>query len=325
MKINGIGKDVGDGYIDGRLNRLDQCLQYYTELGYDVIELPITGLSVVINGNLFEPRVKRVQEVLNQYDFRYTVHAPNRTNLAYGYDHALEKAVLTASIEFCQAVGAKRLVYHSGLQALDAARTGTVSLPSDDELERGAAREITALQSLAPVAAGADVIIGMENGDPHLWEYAVLKQNQKQADELPTYHARLRIQPIIDQLVAINHPNIGMTLDLAHLHLATHALGDDYLNAVEQASSWVRHLHINDNFGKLDVGFDSEKDRLPYGEADLHLPPGWGAIPYAQAFERLADYEGDIILEIKDRYWDHFGDGLHNIRQIFEDNDIQYK
>jgi sugar phosphate isomerase/epimerase len=103
---------------------------------------------------------------------------------------------------------------------------------------------------------------------------------------------------------------------MAHLHIGAHALGDDYLDAVELAAPWVRHLHINDNFGKLDVGFDAEISRLPYGEADLHLPPGWGAIPLREAFKRLNGYEGDIILEIKHQYWDHFGDALTNTREL---------
>lgn len=321
MKIHGIGKDVSSGYIDGRLDRLEQCLKYYSELGYTVAEVPITGLSVVVNGHLLPSRVQRVTEVLAKYDFRYTVHAPNRTNLAYGNNLDLEKSVLTASIEFCQMIGAKRLVYHSGLQALDAAHTDTAMLPSDDDLQRGKEQEITELINIAPIAKDADVVVGMENGDPHLWEYAVLKQNSRQPHELAKYHARLRIAPIIEQLEAINHPNIGMTLDLAHLHLATHALGDDYLEAVEQASPWVRHLHINDNFGKLDVGFNQEQDRLPYGEADLHLPIGWAAIPFAEAFAKLKDYQGDIILEIKDRYWDHFGEALTNTQQILANGD----
>jgi sugar phosphate isomerase/epimerase len=55
---------------------------------------------------------------------------------------------------------------------------------------------------------------------------------------------------------------------------------------------------------------------LPYGEADLHLPPGWGAIPFAEAFACLGDYEGDIILEIKNPYWDHFGEALENTKQL---------
>jgi sugar phosphate isomerase/epimerase len=316
MKIHGIGKDVSDDYIVGHLSKLEEALTYYDQLGYTVAEVPIGGLNVVVNGQLLQHRVKMVQEVLQRFPFRYTVHAPNRTNLAYGANHELEKAVLRASIEFCGEIGAQRLVYHSGLQALNAARTGTVSLPNDDELKRGAEREIIALKEIAPVAVDANVIIGMENGDPHLWEYAVLKQNHKLETKLVKYHARLRISAIVRQLEAIDHPNIGMTLDLAHLHLATHALGDDYLASISQAAQWVKHLHINDNFGKLDVGFDSERERLPYGEADLHLPPGWGAIPFAEAFACLGDYEGDIILEIKNPYWDHFGEALENTKQL---------
>ena len=316
MKIHGIGKDVSGGFLDGHLERLETALSYYEELGYTVAEVPITGLNVVINGKLLPSRVKKVKDLLSRYSFRYTVHAPNRTNLAYGENHELEKSVLRASIEFCAEIGAKRLVYHSGLQALDAARTDTAPLPSDDQLKRGAEQEIIAFRELAPIAEDADVVIGMENGDTHLWEYAVLKANSKPDADLPKYHARLRIQPIIDQLEAIDHPNVGMTLDLAHLHIATHALGDDYLDAVALASPWVKHLHMNDNFGKLDVGFDNETDRLPYGEADLHLPPGWGAIPFVDAFERLQDYEGDLILEIKNQYWDHFGEALENTEQL---------
>lgn len=318
MKIHGLGKDISDSFVDGRRDRLDQCLAYTQELGYGVAELGITGLSIIINGALVSQRVQSVKSTLDQYDFRYSVHAPNRTNLAFSNNYELEKRVLIACIEFCHEIGARTLVYHSGLQALNAARTGAVALPGDDELAQGVEREIAALRELAPVAESHGVTLGLENGDPHLWEYVVLHQNDKQPKHLPKYHGRLRIPNILVQLQAVDHPAVGMTLDLAHLHLAVHAVGDDYLYAVEQAAPWVRHLHMNDNFGVLDVGYDSESDRLPYGEADLHLPPGWGAIPFKDAFAKLADYEGDIILEIKDRYWDHFGEALENTRKLLQ-------
>ena len=217
------------------------------------------------------------------------------------------------------AIGARILVYHSGLQALDAARTGMARLPDDDELRRGREREAAALRKLAPIAADLDVIIGMENGDPHLWEYAVLKREGKPPEDIVKYHPRLRTAVLVAQAEAVDHPNLGITLDLAHLYLATQALGDDYLEAVSIAAPWVRHLHINDNFGKLDAGHDAETARLPYGEADLHLPPGWGAIPLADAFERLTDYCGDIVLEIKGPYRDHLDEALANTRRILLD------
>ena len=109
-----------------------------------------------------------------------------------------------------------------------------------------------------------------------------------------------------------------MTLDIAHLHIAAHDLGFDYLEAVAQAAPWVGHLHANDNFGRLDQGYDHEVDRWAYGEADIHLPPGWGSIPYADVFARLPDYRGDLILEIKPGFADFFGDSLQMMKGIVD-------
>ena len=232
----------------------------------------------------------------------------------------MEYRVLEACVRFCGAIGAGVLVYHSGLQALDAARTGMASLPSDAELARGAAREVAALRKLAPIAADLGVTIGMENGDPHLWEYLVLMQQGKASTDLGKYHARMRTAAIVEQARAVNHPNVRITLDLGHLHLAAAALGDDYLDAIATAAPWVCHLHINDNFGKLDMGVDYEGYRLPYGEADLHLPPGWGAIPFSEAFARLDEFVGDIVLEIKSRYREHLDEALTNTQGFLLEN-----
>ena len=124
------------------------------------------------------------------------------------------------------------------------------------------------------------------------------------------------IRPIVRQLEAIDDPAVGMTLDIAHLHIAAYDIGFDYLDAIEEAAPWVSHLHANDNFGRLDRGFDSEADRWPYGEADVHLPPGWGSIPYAEAFARLSAYSGDLILEIKSGFADYLGESLATMAGI---------
>ena len=320
MKVHGLGIDIPDKLIDGRRQVLIDTLTHAQTVGFSVAELPIPGLNVIMNGELIPQRLEAVRKTIAPFDLRYSVHAPGRTNLAFGKDLDMEYRVLESCLRFTQAVGARVLVYHSGLQALDAARTGTASLPSEDELARGAEREVAALRRLAPIAGDLGVMIGMENGDPHLWEYAVLKRDGRTPDELAQYHARMRMSAIVAQAEAVNHSNVGITLDLAHLHLATHALGEDYLEAIMMAAPWVCHVHINDNFGKLDTGFDSEGDRLLYGEADLHLPPGWAAIPFAQAFGCLNNYEGDIVLEIKSRYRDHLGEALENTKRILVEN-----
>ncbi len=320
MKIHGIGTDIPDTQVDGSRRVLVEELAQAQSAGFALAELSLPSLNVIINGQLIPQRVAAIQQALEPFNLRYSAHAPGRTNLAFGPDTDMEFRVLEACARFCGAIGAQVLVYHSGLQALDAARTGAAPLPSADELARGGEREADALRKLAPIASDMGVTIGMENGDPHLWEYVLLLRQGKAPADLAQYHARMRTAAIVKQVEAVNHPGVRITLDLGHLYLATQALGEDYLDAIRTAAPWVCHLHINDNFGKLDAGVDYEGYRLPYGEADLHLPPGWGALPFAEAFARLDDFEGDIVLEIKSRYREHLDEALANTRRILRDN-----
>lgn len=311
----GIAYDLEPG--PRRFQRLEEGLGYVDDLGYRLVELDPHPLAIIVNGAVRSAVLADFVAVLHNFNLRYTIHGANRLNLAYDPRHELCKAIMRAQIAICQAVGAQRLVYHSGLQALDLVRHGVRrTLLSDEELEQGAKQEVAALRELAPMAADAGVIIGLENGDSHQWEHNVLAGFGRPRAELAKHHARLYIPPIVRQLKAVDHPNIAMTLDIAHLHIAAHDLGFDYLTAIEQAAPWVKHLHANDNFGRLDQGFNTEMDRWAFGEADIHLPPGWGSIPYQEVFARLPNYHGDLILEIKDGFADEWGESLVTMQGI---------
>jgi sugar phosphate isomerase/epimerase len=78
----------------------------------------------------------------------------------------------------------------------------------------------------------------------------------------------------------------------------------------------VRHIHVNDNFGLLGDAFDELADRNPYGEGDLHLPPGWGRIPLVDALAQLGDYQGALVLELRPRYRAHFAEALATMRTL---------
>ena len=188
MRIHGLGIDIPDTQVDGSRRVLVEALAHAQSLGFALAELSLPSLSVIMNGELIPQRAEAIKQAIAPFDLRYSVHAPGRTNLAFRPDPDMEYRVLEACVRFCGEIGAGILVYHSGLQALDAARTGLAPLPDDDELARGAEREVAALRQLAPIAADLGVIIGMENGDPHLWEYAVLKQQGKAPDELAKFH-----------------------------------------------------------------------------------------------------------------------------------------
>lgn len=317
MEVHAIGLAVGVGAGKGRMQRLEEALGHVQELGYQVAEIGFSSLGIIFDGEVRAQPLADLVAVTRNFDLRYTVHGLNRLNLAYDTRHVLCQRIMAAQIEVAGAVGASRLVYHSGLQALDAVYYGVRrTLLSEQELVAGAAREVTALRALAPLAREAGVVIGMENGDSHLWEHNVMAQFGLTGADLATHHARLAIPPIVRQLEQIDDPAVGMTLDIAHLHIAAHDLGFDYLEAVEQAAPWVCHLHANDNFGRLDWGFDNEPDRWAFGEADIHLPPGWGSIPFAQVFARLPQYQGDLILEIKSGFADYLDESLATMQKL---------
>lgn len=323
MKIHNYGIPLDTlGYFNN-LERLEQALTFYERIGYTLIEIDVSPFFLVVDGKLRQAQLDKFRAVLAQHNLRYSIHSPNRLNLAYDPRRELCRAILRCQIEICNALGGTRVVYHSGLQALDDVRYGIRrTLLTDQELRDGASREVRALQEIAPFAAERGVIVCMENGDTHQWEHEVIARFNLPRAALLTHHARLDPANIVRQLEAINHPNVALTLDIAHLHIAANDMGFDYLHAVEIAAPWVKHLHVNDNFGRVDRGFDTEYERWAYGEADIHLPPGWGSIPYRDVIARLPNYEGDLILEIKPDFVDYLDESLATMREYVDELSI---
>ncbi len=296
---------------------LELALGSLAQLGYPLVEIDPSLHALIFDGELRPRQLADFLAVTRRSGLRFSVHGLGRLNLAYDPRHELCKKIMRAQIRLCEALGAARLVYHSGLQALDEVRTGVrATLLTAQELDEGAQREVAALKEIAPLAADAGVIVCMENLDPHLWEHALIRRFGLPPSEIDRHLARLRIGPIARQLEAVNHPNVRMTLDVAHLHLSSHDRGFSYLDAVSEAAPWVRHLHVTDNFGRLDTGHSVEQDRWAYGEADMHMPPGWGSIPYADVFARLPDYQGDLILEILVDFQDHLAEARATMQSI---------
>jgi sugar phosphate isomerase/epimerase len=324
MPVRGICLNGDVDYLGGSLARLEEELAACQAAGFDGIELSIDGLDVMVGGRLVPRLVDRVRAVTERFDLIYTVHDPGRLNLAFpgarsngAPDLAMEKAVFAGCLEFCAAIGAGVLVYHSGLIGLHEVALGIGPLPDEAALEVARAREVAALRELMPLAAERGVVVGMENRDPHLWELAVLRRAGRPPDDLLTYHPGLSIPEVARQVTAVDHPCLGMTLDLGHLYLAAKQCGFDFLTAVGQAAPYVRHLHLHDNLGRLDCGFDQVQARMPFGEADLHMPPGWGTIPLAAALAQMPAFDGVCVLEMQPRWAEHRAEAVAAARDLF--------
>jgi sugar phosphate isomerase/epimerase len=178
---------------------------------------------------------------------------------------------------------------------------------------------VNALRELMGLADTHGVCVAMENRDPHPWEVAALARLGVSHRELPKYHAGMMVPVLVEQVRAVAHPRFGLTLDLGHLYLAARYCRFDYLQAIRQAGSYVRHLHGSDNLGRLGGVFDDLTMRVPYGDGDVHMPHGWGNLPHREALQQLPDYRGLYVMEIRPRFRDHFAQALGTLRGIVQD------
>jgi sugar phosphate isomerase/epimerase len=90
-------------------------------------------------------------------------------------------------------------------------------------------------------------------------------------------------------VAAIDHPAVGVCLDVGHAAVAATVFGFDYLGECAAVAPLVRHVHLHDNLGRPEPegGEPRVAERLTYGTGDLHLPPGRGTIPLEELFRRV--------------------------------------
>jgi sugar phosphate isomerase/epimerase len=301
--IKGIGINCNDEAIDGRLDRLEREIEQAHSAGFDAYELSLPACNVIKGGRTDDAELGRLASLLQSKPLRYTVHAPCSLRLADRNE--IHERVFLSCLDVTHRIGAGVMVYHSAQLALRPADQDTGPLPDADELARSWRVETEALRRMADRAERLGVTIAVENRDPHLWEIAALRRHGKAADQLVTYHQGMRLDLIAEQVQAIGSANVGICLDVGHAFLAAPYWSTDFLTQIRQAAGFVRHIHWHDNFGRLDDRCESLAERLIFGEADNHLPPGWGAIPLAETLAALvqAGYSGWLTIELRPRYF----------------------
>jgi len=63
------------------------------------------------------------------------------------------------------------------------------------------------------------------------------------------------------------------------------------------------------------------------GIGDLHLPIGWGNIPYEDVFRIMAGYDGIYILELQERFFENgysmLNEALQDLRDMLERVEVE--
>ncbi len=245
-------------------------LAFLQDLGYDAVEISPDAFNLLFCGRLHEPLLRRVLPIMQRFPFRYTVHSPAMLDLRDVGDLDLQMQMARSVVEFCRLINAEVLVVHFEQQSPD---------PAVEHVFLDAVRRLADL-----AAATQPLRIGVENIEVE------------------------RVAPVLDFVRRADRPNVGVTFDVGHAFLAARHFGFDYLEAVRAAKPLMIHLHVTDNFGRFDnlrmenftlYRTQRPRDILPVGRGDLHLPVGWGSIPYAETLAEFRGFSGLVVTEYK--------------------------
>lgn len=110
---------------------------------------------------------------------------------------------------------------------------------------------------------------------------------------------------------------LGICLDFGHAFIASRRNGFDFLESVRSVLPRLVHVHIHDNCGIPETAEAAVIDSMFLGAGDLHLPPGWGEIPYGEIFPLLSPvYSGVYMLELRPRFADRYRESVQWVRRM---------
>ena len=268
MSIPGVGIHLPHVRLDGT-RELAEDLAFTRGLEPDFVEIWPQSLGVILGGGLDTFRLREVRELLLEADLAYTVHAPLEVNLMDLTTRELQRDVLDASLRFAHAIGAGAVVCHAGQRR--GARDFRHNLREQLHAERIALREA------GDRAGELGILIAVENYYPEL---PIVRGE--------VYDYSVWPSELAEQVSAVDHPAVGVCLDVGHAALAAGVFGFDYFEACAAAAPLVRHLHLHDNLRRSNLtGEPPVSEHAVYGLGDLHLPPGAGDIPLRELFRRV--------------------------------------
>ena len=299
MAFRSVGTNLPRLYLDGARG-LAEDLETLKSAGPDFVEVWPQNLGVILGGSLDTHRLRTAGELLLAAELVYTVHAPLEINLMDLTAHGLQRDVLDASLRFAKGIGAEVVVCHAGQRV--AARDARHSMEDQLSAERSALREA------GDLAGELGVTIAVENYYP---ERPILRG--------AIYDYSVWTSQLAEQIFAVDHPAVGICLDVGHAALAAGFFGFDFIEECGATASLVRHVHLHDNLQRTNVTGEPQEasEHTVYGLGDLHLPPGSGTIPLEVLFRRMDFPESpSCCVELSPEHFSLVPEALRAAREI---------
>lgn len=275
MKL-GISANPGRSDLSDFGAELDRC----EALGVDSIELAIYDFDIVAGGRILPGQLARAKAVCAGRSVAYSAHGPLGINFM-DETWRVERhfGVLRASLDVAAELGAKHYVLHAGLTP-----AGQRAALADAR-----ARQLPWLARTAEEAAARGLVVCVET--------LFAGYDGKLVTATP--------RELAADLEAVGHPSLRATLDFSHAAINLNYRGGDLVAECAALAPLADHLHVHDSFGlQDDIWLYTAGERLAFGHGDLHLPVGWGDLPWA-ALMQACQLPGHAVfnIELEPRWW----------------------
>lgn len=281
---------------NGDISALTDQIKMSKEAGVDSLEIPIFVTDVICGKKINQPELKILKNTLLNQDIDYTVHGELSVNLLDQEHFDSHKEVLKRDIEVSGEINATHLVTHFGLT--------TNKIYENKELYLShLTRQQECYAEMGKYAKEHNVTLAIENLYPFL----------------PDSYAPLPSE-IAKQLKDIDHPNVKCCLDISHGYINCTFRNAHFIDEIKKMAPLSEHIHMHDSFGinKSMWTFMPAED-TSYGQGDLHLPLGWGDIPFEKIFTEIQFPEKlNLNFELFERHLKYFNENIEEAKRLLE-------
>ena len=123
---------------------------------------------------------------------------------------------------------------------------------------------------------------------------------------------------IANHLNRINHPNIKACLDISHAYINCTYRNAHFINEIKEMAPLSEHIHMHDSFGILqELQTYNESEAVSYGFGDIHLPLGWGSIPFDKIFDEIRlPKNANLNFELYPKHHAYFEESIKIARKL---------
>ena len=281
---------------NGDISELSDQIRRLKEVGVDSLEVSIYETDVICGKKINLPELKILKDTLLGQDISYTVHGELSVNLMDQENFDSHKEVLKRNIEVSSEIQATHLITHFG-------QTTNKVYENQNIYESYLKKQQDCYTELGDYAKQYKVTLAIENLFPFTIDnYAPLPNE------------------IALQLNKINHPNVKCCLDISHAYINCTYRNAHFIDEIKKMAPLSEHIHMHDSFGLIErIWAYVPAEYTSYGQGDLHLPLGWGDIPFEKIFKEIQFPDRlNLNFELPERYIKYFIENIKEAKRLLE-------